>query len=84
MSETIGGMGRAGKALKKVLETYGISQNKLAIAMGIDSSNVSRWVNESRDPSAEAVFEIKNTLEKLDPAAAEEFVMLYLYNSDSE
>jgi hypothetical protein len=27
-------MGRAGKALKKVLETYGISQNQLAVTMG--------------------------------------------------
>ena len=83
MSGTIGGMGRAGKALKKVLETYGISQNKLAIAMRIDASNVSRWVNESRDPSAEAVFEIKNALDKLNPEAAEEFIMLYLYNSNN-
>jgi transcriptional regulator with XRE-family HTH domain len=82
VSETIGGMGRAGRALKKVLETYGISQNKLAIAMRIDASNVSRWVNESRDPVGDAIVEIKNALEKLDPAAAEDFVMFYLYNSN--
>jgi transcriptional regulator with XRE-family HTH domain len=30
-------MGKAGKALKQVLKTYGISQNQLAIAMGIDA-----------------------------------------------
>lgn len=75
-------MGKAGKALKKVLENYGISQNQLAIAMGISPANVSRWVNESRDPVGDTIVEIKNGLEKFDPAAAEEFVMLYLYNSN--
>ncbi|WAL59496.1 helix-turn-helix domain-containing protein [Thermocoleostomius sinensis] len=74
-------MGRAGKALRRVLETYGISQTQLAIEMKVPPSNVNRWVNESRDPSAEAVAEIKDTLERLNPAAAEEFVMLYLYRS---
>jgi transcriptional regulator with XRE-family HTH domain len=47
-------MGRAGKALRQVLKNYGISQNQLAIAMGIAAGNVSRWVSENRDPSAEA------------------------------
>jgi transcriptional regulator with XRE-family HTH domain len=77
-------MGRAGKALRRVLETYGISQTQLAIEMKVPSSNVNRWVNESRDPSAEAVAEIKDTLERLNPAAAEEFVRLYLYRSIEE
>ncbi len=74
-------MGKAGKALRQVLKTYGISQNQLAIAMGINPTNVSRWVSESRDPSAEAAVEIKQGLQKIDPAAAEEFVMLYMYES---
>jgi hypothetical protein len=39
-------MGRAGKALKQVLDTYGITQNQLAVAMGIRRFNVSRWVSE--------------------------------------
>lgn len=72
-------MARAGKALRQVLITHGISQNQLAIAMGIDRSTVSRWVSEKRDPSAQAAYEVKNGLEKLDPAAAEEFVALYMY-----
>lgn len=75
-------MGKAGKALRRVLTTYGVSQNQLAIAMGVPSGSISRWVNESRDPSAEAVVEIRKALEKIDPAASEEFVMLYLYDSD--
>jgi transcriptional regulator with XRE-family HTH domain len=75
-------MGRAGRALKQVLERYGISQNQLAIAIGIDRSNVSRWVSENIDPSAEAAFKIKTALEKLDPAAAEDFVTLYFYAED--
>ncbi len=77
-------MGRAGKALRQVLKTYGISQNQLAIAMGIAAANVSRWVSENRDPSAEAAFEIRQGLLKLDPAAAEEFVMLYMYESGED
>jgi transcriptional regulator with XRE-family HTH domain len=77
-------MGKAGKALRQVLKTYGISQNQLAIAMGINPTNVSRWVSENRDPSAEAAFEIRQGLEKIDPAAAEEFVMLYMYESGED
>jgi transcriptional regulator with XRE-family HTH domain len=77
-------MGRAGKALRQVLKTYGISQNQLAIAMGIAAANVSRWVSESRDPSAEAAFEIRQGLQKIDPAAAEEFVMFYMYESGED
>jgi transcriptional regulator with XRE-family HTH domain len=72
-------MARAGKALKRVLTRYGISQNQLATAMGIDRSNVSRWVSESRDPSAEAVAQIKQALMQLQAAAAEDFVQFYLY-----
>jgi transcriptional regulator with XRE-family HTH domain len=72
-------MARAGRALKRVLENYGISQNQLATTMGIDRSNVSRWVSGSRDPSAEAVAEIKQALGMLREPAAEDFVRYYLY-----
>lgn len=77
-------MGRAGKALKQVLETYSITQNRLAVTMGIDRSNVSRWVSEERDPTGEAIAEIKIALEKLQPEAANEFVRLFLYGNLSE
>lgn len=77
-------MGKAGKALKQVLETYGISQNQLAVTMETARSNVHRWVNEIRDPVAEAVLEIRNALEKINPAAAEEFIRLYLGNSGED
>jgi transcriptional regulator with XRE-family HTH domain len=72
-------MARAGRALKRVLEGYGISQNQLATTMGIDRSNVSRWVSGSRDPSAEAVAEIKKALAILQSQSAEDFVQYYLY-----
>jgi transcriptional regulator with XRE-family HTH domain len=72
------GMGKAGKALRQVLETYGISQNRLAVTMGINRSTVSQWFNETRDPSAEAVTEIVAALEKLSEAAARDFLVLYL------
>jgi transcriptional regulator with XRE-family HTH domain len=71
-------MARAGNALKQVLKTYGISQNRLAIATKIDSSNLSRWVSGDRDPLAEAVYEIYKALKALNPEAAREFVWLYL------
>lgn len=77
-------MGRASNALKKVLETYGISQNQLAVAMEIDRSNLSRWVSGNRDPSAEAVYEIRLALQKINLVAAEEFVRLYLYDSTGD
>jgi transcriptional regulator with XRE-family HTH domain len=65
-------MGRAGKALKQVLETYGISQNQLAIAMDIGRSTVNHWVNEVSDPLAEAVTEIVKALGNLDTATSPE------------
>ncbi len=71
-------MGKAGLALYQVLETYGISQNRLAVTMGVRRSNVNRWVNQMADPSADAVLEIRDGLEKLNPDAAEEFIRLYL------
>lgn len=74
-------MGKTGKALKQVMQTYGISQNRLADAMGIERSNISRWANEVRDPGAETILEIRRGLEKVDPAAAEEFIQLYLDDS---
>ncbi len=72
-------MGRAGKALKKVMKDYKILQNHLAVLMGIDRSNVSRWVNESRDPSGESIVDLKRSLTKINPAAAEDFVKYFLY-----
>ncbi len=74
-------MGRAGKALKKVLHDYGILQSHLAHNMGIDRSNVSRWVNESRDPSAESAADIKYALAEIDESASDDFVKYYLYST---
>lgn len=71
-------MGRAGKALKQTLGMYGVSQNKLAVALGVDRSIVFRWFHEQMDPSAEAVAEIVKALKGINSAAAEKFVELYL------
>jgi transcriptional regulator with XRE-family HTH domain len=70
-------MGKAGQALKQTLEQHGISQYKLAEVMGIERNNVSRWVREERDPTAEKVIEIIRGLKKIDPLSAQEFVFLY-------
>lgn len=71
-------MGKAGTALKQVLETYGISQNQLAVTMGIGRSTIHYWVSGSRDPLADAILEIIEALQQIDKAAAKEFVRLYL------
>ncbi|MFB2980615.1 helix-turn-helix domain-containing protein [Microseira sp. BLCC-F43] len=71
-------MGRAGKALKQVLEKYGITQNRLAVTMGVGRSNVHRWVYEITDPVAEAVLQIRDGLKAINPDAAAEFIQLYL------
>jgi len=73
-------MGKAGKALKQVLNNYGLSQNKLAVMLKIERGNVYRWVHEIRDPTAETVAEIAEGLYHINPAAADEFVRLYLGN----
>ena len=71
-------MGKAGKALKQVLENYSITQNRLAVVMGVTRSSVHRWVYEIGDPVADAVIEIRDALRKINPEAAEEFIRLYL------
>ena len=73
-------MGRAGKALKRVLQDYQITQNHLAVSMSIDRSNLSRWVHESRDPSAESVAELKDALALIHLQAGDDFVRYFLYS----
>lgn len=71
-------MGKAGKDLKQVLETYGISQNKLAAIMVTQRSIVFTCFHEHRDPTAETVVDTTKALQGIEPAAAKEFVRLYL------
>ena len=71
-------MGKVGKALRQVLEGYGISQNKLAVTLGVKPSVVFRWFHEQTDPSAETAVDIAKALQGIDPAAAKEFVRLYI------
>ncbi len=71
-------MVKDGKDIRQVLETYGITQNKLAVALGIKPYAVFRWFHEQTDPSAEAAADIANALQEIDPTAADEFVRLYL------
>lgn len=73
-------MGKAGKALRYVLEAHDISQNRLAVTMGVNRSTVNNWFNETRDPSAEAVTEIVKALRQLNETAAEDFINLYRNN----
>lgn len=73
-----GRIGKAGQALKQVLETYSISQYSLSVEMNVERSNIYRWVNEKRDPTAETVIEIVRALKTLNPEAAKAFAKLYL------
>lgn len=71
-------MGRAGKALKQVLQTYDISQNQLAVSLGIDRATVYKWFHEKREPSSETIVDITRALKEINFAAAENFVQRYL------
>ncbi|MEM9539119.1 MAG: HNH endonuclease domain-containing protein [Cyanobacteria bacterium P01_E01_bin.42] len=71
-------VGKAGNALKQVLETYKISQNQLALALEIDRSMVFRWYHEQVDPAGETIADIVTALQRLNLSAAEEFTQLYL------
>ena len=77
-------MGQAGKALREVLTTYGISQNKLAMTMGLKRSAVFKWVHEERDPTAETVVGIVKALRSMNPEAAEAFIKMYLGDSTQD
>ena len=70
-------MGRASDALKQVLDTYGISQNKLAVTMGISRANVGRWYH-GLDPSTENIAQITQSLKTLNQLAARVFAGFYL------
>lgn len=71
-------MGKAGRALKQVLEEYDISQNKLAVTMGIGRPNIHRWINEQSDPVGDNILAIRNALQSINPNAGEAFIRLYL------
>ena len=71
-------MGRASQALKQVLEAYAISQNSLAVAMGVKRGSVNRWFHDKRDPTAETVIEIVQALKQLNQDAARDFVERYI------
>jgi transcriptional regulator with XRE-family HTH domain len=78
------GMGKAGYALRTALTRHNISQNKLAVALDTSRGTVNHWFSESRDPAAEAIPRIVNALIAINPAAAREFVELYLGRSLEE
>lgn len=77
-------MGRAGKALRQVLETYSISQNQLAEMLEVKPYVVYRWFHEQTDPAAEKVVDITKALKKINQNAAEDFARLYLINAIEE
>lgn len=73
-------MGRAGQALREVLESYSITQSQLATALGVERPIFFRWYHGQTDPSAERVAEIVRTIQAINPEASREFVEIYLGN----
>lgn len=73
-------MGKAGQALKQTLERHNISQNRLAIALGVERPIVFRWFHEKIDPTGETIHQITTALQSLNPKAASSFVDFYLGN----
>lgn len=71
-------MGKVGQVLKQVLETHSITQNRLAVAMETQRSNVGRWFHEQIDPTGDTIADIAKALQTINPVAADEFVRLYL------
>lgn len=71
-------MGKAGQALRQVLESHNISQSLLATELGVERPIVFRWFHEHTDPTAETVAEIVQALHKIDTSAATDFVQMYL------
>ena len=74
-------MAKAEIVFKQVLATYGISQSDLAKVMEIRRSNIHRWVNELADRVSSAIIEIRDALQKINPAAARAFNELWLDSS---
>ncbi len=74
-------MSQAAKALEQTLKNYRISQNRLAVTMGVNRSTVSNWISQSRDPSANAIIHILDALKQINPEAGRDFIKLYLNES---
>lgn len=77
-------MTQAGKALKRILKIYGITQNRLAVVMGVNRSSVFGWANEIADPPGDTVVKIRKALQQIEPAAGEEFVRLFWGDSEED
>lgn len=71
-------MGKVSNALKQVLGKYGISQNQLALALGVERPTFFRWFHGQVDPSAETVAGIVKEIKSINTEASKEFVKLYL------
>lgn len=70
-------MSKAGSALKQVLENYGITQYNITLEMGISRSNIHRWINAQADTVGDAILDIRDALERINPDAAKDFAKLY-------
>lgn len=73
-------MGKAGQALRQVLESHNISQSLLAAQLGVERPIVFRWFHEHTDPTAETVAEIVQAIHNINSFAATDFVQAYLGN----
>lgn len=71
-------MGKAGQALRQVLNSYNISQSLLATGLGVERPIVFRWFHEQTDLTAKTVAEIVKALHNINTSAAKDFIQAYL------
>ena len=76
-------MGKASTALQQALGAYGISQNRLAVELGVERSIVYRWYHGQNDPSAETVANIADALRRIEPGAAQVFIEAFFSQSET-
>ncbi|MBJ7900732.1 MAG: helix-turn-helix domain-containing protein [Cyanobacteria bacterium RI_101] len=71
-------MGKAGQALRETLIQHKISQNQLAVMMGIDRMKIYRWYHEKVDPTGDTIVEIVKAINQINSQAADTFIQRYL------
>jgi hypothetical protein len=71
-------MGKVSNALQYALNRHNLTPAQLADALQVQTPIVTRWFNGQLDPTAETTTNIITTLRTLHPAAADDFVRVFL------
>lgn len=71
-------MSAMGAYLKRLREGRGLTQEDVAMALGVASRNIGRWENGKNEPSAEVLFKLLNILR----ASGDDVQRIYAANQD--